>query len=49
MAFLYPEQLDPARSLAVLAYKQEESPAAMRLGEKGFGNPLFEDTGPPHG
>jgi len=45
MAFLYPEQLDPARDHWRFGYETGRIARSIALG-KGFGNPLFEDTGP---
>jgi 4-amino-4-deoxy-L-arabinose transferase-like glycosyltransferase len=45
MAFLYSEQLDPARDHWHFGYETGRIARSIALG-KGFGNPLFEDTGP---
>ena len=45
VAFLYPEQLDPARDHWKFAYETGRIARSIALG-KGFSSPLFEDTGP---
>ena len=45
MAFLYPEQLDPARDHWKFGYETGRIARSLVQG-KGFGNPLFSDTGP---
>lgn len=45
VAFLYPEQLDPARDHWHFAYETGKIARSIALG-KGFSSPLFDDTGP---
>jgi len=45
VAFLYPEQLDPARDHWKFGYETGKIARSIALG-KGFSSPLFEDTGP---
>jgi Dolichyl-phosphate-mannose-protein mannosyltransferase len=45
IAFLYPEQLDPARDHWKFGYETGRIARSLALG-KGFSSPLFGDTGP---